>query len=167
MTAPIDPRHFRTVLGHLPTGVVVVAGLDASGAPHGLTIGSFVSISLDPPLVGFFPGAGSQTWPRLAARGAFCANVLTTDQTELCWRFAKEADDRFAGVGWRAAPSGSPVLDGALAWIDCTIESTSRVGDHEFVVGRVGALEAAAGAAGAAGAMTFYRGAVGGVAPQA
>jgi len=162
VTAPTDSKHFRGVLGHLPTGVVVVTGLDADGAPHGLTIGSFVSISLDPPLVGFFPGAGSQTWPRLAARGAFCANVLTTDQGELCWRFAKEADDRFAGVAWRPAPSGCPVLEGAIAWIDCAIESSARVGDHDFVVGRVGALEAVAGTA---GAMTFYRGAVGGVAP--
>lgn len=161
MTAPVDPAHFRAVLGHLPTGVVVVAGLDAAGAPHGLTIGSFVSISLAPPLVGFFPGVGSATWPRLAARGAFCANVLTTAQYDLCWRFAKEADDRFAGVAWRPAPSGCPVVEGAIAWIDCSIESTTRVGDHEFVVGRVGTLESVGGTA---GAMTFYRGAVGGVA---
>ena len=61
MSAEIDPRHFRNVLGHFPTGVTVVTGVDGTGQPVGITIGSFVSVSLDPPLVGFLPGASSQS----------------------------------------------------------------------------------------------------------
>ena len=85
MTATFDSKEFRSVLGNLPTGVVIVSGVDVSGEPQGVTIGSFVSISLDPPLVGFFQGLNSKTWPAIAASGSFCANVLAQDQSELCW----------------------------------------------------------------------------------
>ena len=132
-----DSDQFRAVLAHVPTSVVVVTGLDAHSEPHGITIGSFTSVSLDPPLVGFFPGLNSTSWPLIEAGGSFCVNVLSSAQSELCWKFAKEADNRFAGIDWSAAPSGSPILGGCLAWIDCTIHSVTEVGDHYFVVGRV------------------------------
>ena len=90
MNSQFDSKEFRTVLGHFPTGVVIISGLDKSGKPQGLTIGSFSSISLDPPLVGFFPGLNSTSWPAIAESGAFCVNVLAATQGELCWRFAKE-----------------------------------------------------------------------------
>ena len=157
MTATFDSKQFRSVLGNLPTGVVIVSGVDVSGQPQGVTIGSFVSISLDPPLVGFFQGLTSKTWPAIAASGSFCANVLAHDQGELCWRFAKEAEGRFDGVDWSPATSGSPKIAGSLAHIDCTIESSSQVGDHLFIVGRVQNLEAPAGFK---NAMVFFKGAV-------
>ncbi len=157
MTATFDSKEFRSVLGNLPTGVVIVSGVDVSGEPQGVTIGSFVSISLDPPLVGFFQGLNSKTWPAIAASGSFCANVLAQDQSELCWRFAKEAEGRFEGVKWTPATSGSPKIVGSLAHIDCTIESSSQVGDHLFIVGRVQNLEALADAK---SAMVFFKGSV-------
>lgn len=157
MTATFDSKQFRSVLGNLPTGVVIVSGVDVSGQPQGVTIGSFVSISLDPPLVGFFQGLTSKTWPAIAASGSFCANVLAHDQGELCWRFAKEAEGRFDGVDWSPATSGSPKIAGSLAHIDCTIESSSQVGDHLFIVGRVQNLEALADAK---SAMVFFKGSV-------
>jgi flavin reductase (DIM6/NTAB) family NADH-FMN oxidoreductase RutF len=150
------------VLGSLPTGVVIVTGVDNSGEPLGVTIGSFVSISLDPPLVGFFQGLNSKTWPAIAASGNFCANVLAQDQSELCWRFAKEAEARFEGVQWTPAASGAPKIAGSLAHIDCAIESSSQVGDHLFIVGRVQNLEALAESK---SAMIFFKGAVTGT-PQ-
>lgn len=153
--ADFDSAKFRTVLGHVPTSVVVVTGLDSSGAPHGITIGSFASVSLDPPLVGFFPGVNSRSWAAIAGSGRFAVNVLGAGQDELCWRFAKEGDDKFAGLKWRASGLGSPLLDGSLAWIDCTVESSTRAGDHHFVVGRVESLEGAPG-----DAMVFFRGKV-------
>lgn len=159
MNASFDSKEFRQVLGNFPTGVAIVSGIDQSGEPQGVTIGSFVSISLDPPLVGFFQGLKSKTWPAIAASGSFCANVLAENQGELCWRFAKETDGRFDGVKWTPAASGSPKIVGALAYIDCTIESSSQVGDHLFIVGRVQNLEAVAGAE---NAMVFFRGAVAG-----
>lgn len=160
----IDSRHFRNVLGHFPTGVTVVTGLDASGRPHGITIGSFVSVSLDPPLVGFLPGKNSRTWPSIAETGSFCVNILGAGQDELCWRFAKEPADgesRFDGLEWATAPSGSPILPGVIGWIDCTIETTAEAGDHLFVEGRVVAMEHAADVD---DAMVFFRGKVASVA---
>ena len=157
MTEAFDSKKFRSVLGNLPTGVVIVTGVDNSGEPLGVTIGSFVSISLDPPLVGFFQGLNSKTWPAIAASGNFCANVLAQDQSELCWRFAKEAEARFEGVQWTPAASGAPKIAGSLAHIDCAIESSSQVGDHLFIVGRVQNLEALADAK---SAMVFFKGSV-------
>ncbi|MCQ6458563.1 flavin reductase family protein, partial [Vibrio parahaemolyticus] len=82
------------------TGVVVITSTSESNEPLGITIGSFASISLEPPLAGFFIGRSSRTWPLIAARGTFTANVLSAAQTELCWRFAKDATDgsRFTGL---------------------------------------------------------------------
>ena len=94
--------------------------------------------------------------------GSFCANVLAQDQSELCWRFAKEAEGRFDGVQWTAAASGAPKIAGSLAHIDCAIESSSQVGDHLFIVGRVQNLEAPATSK---SAMIFFKGAVTGT-PQ-
>ncbi len=157
-----DSARFRQVLGHFPTGVTVVTGLTASGEPSGLTIGSFVSVSLDPPFVGFLPGVSSKSWPEIAPSGSFCANILGADQAELCWRFAKETEGRFDGVDWVAAPSGSPILPGAIGWIDCTIEHTYEMGDHWFVLGRVQALHHEPEVD---DAMIFFRGKVSGVRP--
>jgi len=139
-----DSGHFRAILGHFPTGVTVITGLDTAGAPVGFTIGSFTSVSLDPPLVGFLPQIGSSTWEAMAPSGSFCVNVLSSEQGDLCWKFAKSStsDTHFEGVSWHAAPSGSPVLDRAVAWIDCSVEHVYDMGDHHFILGRVGALDA-------------------------
>jgi flavin reductase (DIM6/NTAB) family NADH-FMN oxidoreductase RutF len=156
--ADLDATRFRHVLGHFPTGVTVVTGYHA-GKAHGLTIGSFTSVSLDPPLVGFFPGKSSESWPSIEPSGAFCVNVLSTKQTELCWRFAREGDDRFDGLVWRPASSGSPVIQGVVAWIDCDIEKVVEAGDHWFVMGRVRQLEVEDEAE--HGPMLFFRGKLG------
>lgn len=156
-----DPRHFRTVMGHLPTGVVVVAGRSSSGELAGVTIGSFVSVSLEPPLVGFFIGSGSPSWKMIAETGKFCASVLSVEQEEWCWRFARESDSRFEGVPHSPGVNGSPRLTGSVAWIECDVERVTLAGDHDFVLGRVTTLEASESSA---GAMTFYRGAIGGTA---
>jgi flavin reductase (DIM6/NTAB) family NADH-FMN oxidoreductase RutF/DNA-binding IclR family transcriptional regulator len=141
---------FREVLGHYPTGVVVVTAIDETGRPTGMTIGSFTSVSLDPPLIAFLPGRHSRTFARLRTSPAFCVNVLAADQEDLCRRFARGgptaaggADDRFAGVGWTPAPSGAPVLDGAVAWIDCTYHRVTEAGDHYVVLGNVNRLRVA------------------------
>ena len=164
MTANFDGARFRQVLGHLPTGVVIVTGLDAQAQPVGVTIGSFVSVSLDPPFVGFFIGK-SRSWPDISQGTLFCANVLSDAQTELCWRFAKDpvdgATNRFDGLEWQKSANGSPILSGILASIDCTVESVTQVGDHRFVLGRVTSLNTTDVTN---NAMVFYKGKVGGVA---
>jgi flavin reductase (DIM6/NTAB) family NADH-FMN oxidoreductase RutF len=141
----------------VPTSVVVVTGLNAQGTAFGITIGSFASVSLDPPLVGFFPGVRSQSWAAIRESGRFCVNVLGSHQEEACWRFAKEGDDKFAGVEWLPSEGGSPVLPGSIAWIDCEIDSETVMGDHTCVVGRVTSLDHAEEVE---NAMVFFRGKV-------
>jgi flavin reductase (DIM6/NTAB) family NADH-FMN oxidoreductase RutF len=157
VTTEIDSAQFRAVLGHVPTSVVVVTGLDKSGKPFGITIGSFVSVSLEPALVGFLPGTKSHSWASIAESGKFCVNVLGAQHEEFCWRFAKEGDDKFDGVEWTASPLGSPMLPGVIATIDCTVDSQTVVGDHYFVVGAVHSLSHESDVA---NAMVFFRGKV-------
>lgn len=151
-----DSARYRQVLGHFPTGVTVVT---AAGTPHpvGMSVGSFSSVSLEPPLVGFFAGKDSATWPSIEAAGSFCVNILSDEQEELSRRFATKEEDKFSGIGWAPAGSGSPLLDGVLAWIDCDIDSVLDAGDHVCVLGRV--LDLGTGVEG--GPLVFYRGGYG------
>jgi len=149
----IDPRHFRDVLGSYPTGICVVTSQTDAGERIGLAVGSFTSISLDPPLVGFLPDKRSRSWERIARTGRFCVNVLGSEQLDHCRRFATRADDKFEGVAHGTSPSGLPLLDDALAWIDCEVEQVLEIGDHLLVVGRV--LDLGRRAEGAP--LVFYR----------
>ena len=163
-----DSKEFRTVLGHFPTGVTIVSGVDG-GTPVGFTIGSFTSVSLDPPLVGFLPMKESPTWSAIERSGSFCVNVLSRDQADLCWKFAKSDNeaDRYDGVTWHTAPTGSPIIDRAVAWIDCDVEQVYEMGDHYFVLGRVTALDADADHDGLPPQpLVFYRGTIGGFAAE-
>jgi flavin reductase (DIM6/NTAB) family NADH-FMN oxidoreductase RutF len=137
----IDGLSFRRVLGHFPTGVVIVAAIEADGEPIGMSVGSFTSVSLDPPLVAFLPARTSTSWPRIAATGRFCVSVLSRDQEELCRAFAVSGADKFREVAWRPAPSGAPIIEGSLAWIDCDLDAVVDGGDHVIVLGRVRALD--------------------------
>ena len=137
----IDPRRFRDVLGTYPTGVCVVTATDDAGLRHALVVGSFSSISLDPPLVGFFPDKKSSSWPLIAQTGRFCVNVLGSDQLALCQRFASRGQDKFGELAHGASPAGLPLLDDAIAWLDCTLDRVVEIGDHWLVVGAVEALD--------------------------
>ena len=102
-----------------------------------MAVGSFASLSLDPPQVLFCAGKSSTSWPKIEAAGSFCVNILADDQEDVCRVFASKADDKFQELGWkRSAATGSPVIDGVLACIDCTIDRRrSTSGDHFIVVG--------------------------------
>lgn len=141
VSAGIDGATFRRVLGHYPTGVCVVTAIDPDGAASGMVVGSFTSVSLDPPLVAFLPDKSSTSWPRIERAGRFCVNVLASDQGDLCRRFASKGEDKFAGLAHRVSANGSPVLDGVVAWIDCTLDAVHEAGDHYIVLGRVHELD--------------------------
>lgn len=138
-----DSAHFRKVLGAFPTGVTVVTALDpgengSPARPVGLAIGSFTSVSLDPPLIAFLPTKTSGSWPGIARAGRFCVNVLCADQGNVAAQFASRAEDKFAGIDWEPAPgTGAPRLAGCLAWMDCDIDAVHDAGDHYIVVGAV------------------------------
>jgi flavin reductase (DIM6/NTAB) family NADH-FMN oxidoreductase RutF len=105
-----------------------------------MVVGTFSSVSLDPPLVAFMPDVRSTSWPKIQEAGSFCANVLTAGQQDVCRAFSRKAEDRFSANAWADTPSGSPRLEGAAAWIDCDIENVIRAGDHDIVIGRVKGL---------------------------
>src|SRR3954468_20304627 len=132
-----DPRWFRQVLGRYPTGVAVITAIGPDDKPVGLAVGTFTSISLDPPLVGFLPAPSSTSWPKIREAGVFCVNILAHEQEPICRVFASKAPDKFASVPWRPAASGAPILDGVVAWIDCDLDAVHPAGDHDIVVGRV------------------------------
>ncbi|WP_285320379.1 flavin reductase family protein [Pseudarthrobacter sp. lyk4-40-TYG-27] len=138
-TSPENPAWFRYVLGQYPTGVTLITSAHG-GDTAGMVVGTFSSVSLDPPLVAFMPDVRSTSWPKIQEAGSFCANILTAGQQDVCRAFSRKAEDRFSANSWGDTPSGSPRLEGAAAWIDCDIENVIRAGDHDIVVGRVKAL---------------------------
>jgi len=130
-------RLFRDVLGRFASGVTVVTAI-SGGAPVGLTCQSFSSVSLNPPLVLFVPAKTSRAWPAIQRSGKFCVNFLAADQTELSNQMASRSADKFAGVSWQPAPAtGSPLIEGTLAHVDCQIHAVHEAGDHHIVIGRV------------------------------
>jgi flavin reductase (DIM6/NTAB) family NADH-FMN oxidoreductase RutF len=141
MARQIDPKWFRQVLGQYPTGVCVVTADD--DGPAGMAVGSFTSVSLDPPLVAFLADKSSTTWPRIQKAGHFCANVIAADQEHVCRAFARKGGDKFGELPWRPARSGAPILDGAIAWIDCEIDAVHEAGDHYIVIGAARELDVA------------------------
>jgi 3-hydroxy-9,10-secoandrosta-1,3,5(10)-triene-9,17-dione monooxygenase reductase component len=148
-----DPQRFRQVLGHFATGVTIITGIDADG-PVGFACQAFAALSLEPPLVLFCPARTSTTWPRLAASGRFCANILAAGQRELARRFGVSSADKFDGISWSPGPAGLPVLAGALTWASCSVETVHEAGDHYVVIARVTGL----GDSTAGDPLLFYRG---------
>ncbi len=142
--ASCGPAAFRRVLGHVPTSVCVVTAATPHG-PVGVTVGSFTSVSLDPPLVVFYGGLRSASAGAIVAAGHFCVNVLAEDQQDVCSAFAGRAADRFATGDWDLTGHAAPRLGGAVAWIECDVDGSFPAGDHLAVTGRVRRLAAAAG----------------------
>jgi 3-hydroxy-9,10-secoandrosta-1,3,5(10)-triene-9,17-dione monooxygenase reductase component len=148
-----DDRRFRDVFGHFATGVTVVTAMDGS-EPVGLAANSFTSLSLDPPLVLFCVARSSTTWPRIERARTFAVNILGEDHEAVSRLFAERGADRFAATPWHSGVSGSPVLDDAIAYIDCSFEAEHPGGDHRIVVGRVVDVDMREGAR----PLIFYKG---------
>ena len=142
------------MLGRFASGVTVITALH-DDEPVGLAANSFTSVSLEPPLVLFCAGLTSSSWPRIKAAGHYCVNVLSSEQEAVSRQFAGKGD-KYEGIGWTRGPSGAPILNGVLAWIDCVIESVHDAGDHVLVVGRVLAMDATDGRP-----LTYFRGGYG------
>jgi 3-hydroxy-9,10-secoandrosta-1,3,5(10)-triene-9,17-dione monooxygenase reductase component len=135
-----DSADLRRVLGHVPTSVAVVTAGGRSG-PAGMTVGSFTSVSLEPPLIAFFVDRSSSTWPRLYESDHFGVNVLGHNQSQMCRAFSRRAQDRFEGVAWHESARGVPLLEDAIVSLECTRVKVDVLGDHFQVIGRVDSLE--------------------------
>ncbi len=138
--ATIDQAKFRQVLGHFPTGVTVITAMH-EGAPAGFAVGSFASLSLDPPQVLFCAGKQSSSWPKIQAAGKLCVNVLADDQEDVSRVFASKAPDKFAELAWRPSGNGAPFLEGSLVSIDCEVANVIDSGDHFVVIASVTHLD--------------------------
>jgi flavin reductase (DIM6/NTAB) family NADH-FMN oxidoreductase RutF len=148
-----DPARFRELCGRFVTGVTVATALDSSGLPVGMTVNSFTSVSLAPPLVSMSIDHGAELYSLLTTTPRFALNVLQHDQEGLSRRFAEPHPDRFAEVRFEISPRGNPVLTGALAVIECEAHAQFRAGDHTIVIGHVVGGEAHPGRP-----LLYYRG---------
>lgn len=133
----IDPRVFRQVMGQFATGVTIVTTRDAAGHPRGLTVNSFSSVSLDPPLVLFCLVRSSANLEAFRAAEGFAVSILRREHRPLSDRFAKGGEDKFSEGRWRPGRYGAPVLEDALATIECRRWATYEGGDHLIFVGQV------------------------------
>lgn len=141
----IEPREFRRALGNFPTGVVAVTTLDGQGQPLAMIIGSFASISLEPPLVGFWVDRTSKRQEILRQATYFCVNILAADQDGLCRQIAKSGGETLSGVDWSPDANGCPAIRGVIATIHCRRHQILAVGDHDLIVGDVLSLSPATG----------------------
>jgi flavin reductase (DIM6/NTAB) family NADH-FMN oxidoreductase RutF len=125
----IDPRAFRDVMGHYPTGVVVVTAT-VDGSPVGMVVGTFSSVSLDPPLVSFMPMTTSASYATLRSADSVCISVFAHDQIAACRTLASKDPDKFGKVEWETSPYGAPQISGAVAHIHGRISHEIEAGDH-------------------------------------
>jgi 3-hydroxy-9,10-secoandrosta-1,3,5(10)-triene-9,17-dione monooxygenase reductase component len=146
-----DQARFREVLGHFATGITIVTATD-EGEPVGFSCQSFAALSLDPPMVILAPAKSSTSWPRIARAGSFCVNILGEHQEAVCRAFAVSGGKKFDGVDWSPGVTGSPLIEGSLATLECTLGAIYDGGDHELVTGHVVDMEIGKGSP-----LIFYR----------
>jgi len=135
---PGDKTHLRRAFGSFATGVTVVTAREpGSGALVGLTVNSFASVSMAPPLVSWALRLESRSLPAFETAAPFAVNMLTDAQRALSARFARADGDKFDQVAYRLNDEGVPLLDDCLGCIECTVAERLRVGDHAIIIGRV------------------------------
>ncbi|MCK8613704.1 flavin reductase family protein [Gordonia sp. C13] len=126
----IDPSIFRNVMGHYPTGVVVVTGREDDGSVLAMVVGTFSSVSMDPPLVSFMPMKTSRTFEKMRSCESLCINILGGEQEDVVLTVAQRWENKLEGIEWFSSPSGDPVLTDSVAWIDTRIRNVVEAGDH-------------------------------------
>ncbi len=141
-----DAAAFRRAMRHYPTGVTVVTSLH-EGERRGMTATAFASVSAEPPLVLVCVNREARSYLYIAATGFFCVNLLSSEQQALALRFSGGMRDaQFTGLAHTSGATGAPILDDALAYFDCRVESETHAGSHSVFIGRVVDCEGRAGA---------------------
>ena len=142
---PVDDASFRRALSQFATGVTVVLTRDAAGAPAGLTVSAFSSVSLDPPLVLVCIDLGADVHDAFQVGGTVGISVLGEDQEDVSRRFSWRGPQKYDGLALETGPTGALLVPGAVAQLDCVIAAAHRAGDHTIFVGEVRELRAAPG----------------------
>jgi flavin reductase (DIM6/NTAB) family NADH-FMN oxidoreductase RutF len=137
MASRFDPALFRQACGRFATGVAICTVLAPDGSPHGLTVNSFTSVSLEPPLILICVDHRANVHSFFSAATHFAVNILTASQQPLSMRFAEKGLDRFEGIQWEAGEAGVPILPDALAQIECMIVQRLEAGDHTVLIAEV------------------------------
>ena len=132
-----DPRAFRDCLSRFATGITVVTCTDADGIPHGMTVNSFNSVSLDPPLVLFSLARDARSLGSFEQARAYAVNVLAADQKDLSQKFSKVGEEKWQDTPWSPGETGAPLLQDCMAVFECVPETTYDGGDHVIFIGRV------------------------------
>lgn len=132
-----DQRDFRNALGHFGTGVTVITTVDESGKSYGVTVSSFNSVSLNPPLVLWSQVKGAPSHDAFLNAPFFVVNILAEDQRDISNHFAKPSEDKFAGIDHHLSSQNIPVLNGTLGHFICAKEKDVEGGDHLIFIGRV------------------------------
>lgn len=132
--SPAKPE-LRRAFGRFPTGIAVITTLDAEGNPFGLTVNSFASVSLAPPMVSWNVIRGSRAHTTIAHAKGFVVNILAAAQQSIAQQMAKSSDDRFAGIDYDINAEGLPVLTNAVATFECELHELVTAGDHDIVLG--------------------------------
>lgn len=133
----MDPKMFRKTLGHFATGVTVITAVDGNNKPVGLTANAFSSLSLEPPLILVCIDKKSDSLPAFKEGAPFVVNILSENQEDACWAFAKKGEDKFKGLAYKVSDDGVRYLEGNLATIHCTVYENFEGGDHMIVTGLV------------------------------
>jgi flavin reductase (DIM6/NTAB) family NADH-FMN oxidoreductase RutF len=133
----VDPWLYRRTCAQFATGITVVTTLDGNGHPHGMTVNSFSSVSLDPPLVLVSIDLRNAILGHFISSSFFAINVLAEHQEDLSRRFSSTAENRFFSLAWRPGVLGAPLLEGVLATLECSVVKTFEAGDHAVLVGEV------------------------------
>jgi flavin reductase (DIM6/NTAB) family NADH-FMN oxidoreductase RutF len=157
----IGQEKFRTVMGHFSTGVTVVASRKPNGEPVGLTVNAFTSVSLAPPTIMVSLHKDADGHDPLLEAGHFGVSILSAEQHELAYRFSEgDPDRRFQELNVEAGVLGSPLIEGALAWIECRVAEVFQGGDHDIIIGEVVDCGAREG-----DPLLFFRGSLQGIVP--
>ena len=136
-SASFDSLALRRTLGAFTTGVTVVTLIDDAGRWQGLTVNSFNSVSLNPPLILWSLGLGTSGFDTFQNAERFVVNILAADQVAVSQRFAMPIADKFAGIPVRRGLGGAPLLEGCVAALECRTETIYPGGDHIIFIGRV------------------------------
>ncbi|GAA4523079.1 flavin reductase family protein [Amycolatopsis samaneae] len=133
----VGPPAMRRAMGRFATGVAVVTATGTDGTPHGMTVNSLTSVSLDPPLLLVCLTIGARSTDAVTGTGRFAVNILSARQEHLALRFARRGEDHFAGLPVTTGSHAVPIVPDALAHLDCAVERHFTAGDHVVVFGHV------------------------------